>query len=315
MSQLVSMLSLIGALAAGILLGRIPVVAGFQSTRSFAAIRSAVLYVLVFTMGFRIGRTPEFAASILFLGLTALGFSAATIAGTLAVLALLFHLRRDRQAPPVRPDVRVERSTMREALKDPATLLLILVGGFLVGFFVPLFPGRDGSGLITAILYALLIVIGIGVSAGGVRIAEVFTHPNLFLIPLGTAVGSLIGGLAVGLAAGMRAGTALALSSGFGWYSLSGVILTRLDGPLTGSLAFLSNILRESMSLLLIPLLSRTRYPYLAIGAGGATSMDVTLPLIEKNCGPKSVGFAMASGGILSLAVPIMVPLLFGIGG
>ncbi len=42
--------------------------------------------------------------------------------------------------------------------------------------------------------------------------------------------------------------------------------------------------------------------------------MDVTLPLIEKNCGPRSVGFAIASGAILSLAVPVLVPLLYQIG-
>jgi len=69
-------------------------------------------------------------------------------------------------------------------------------------------------------------------------------------------------------------------------------------------------VFRESAALLLIPVLARTRYPYIAIGAGGATAMDVTLPLIEKNCGPGSVAFAMASGAILSLAVPVLVPLL-----
>jgi uncharacterized membrane protein YbjE (DUF340 family) len=73
-------------------------------------------------------------------------------------------------------------------------------------------------------------------------------------------------------------------------------------------------MLRESMALILIPLLARTRFPLLAIGAGGATSMDVTLPLIEKNCGPGAVPLSVASGGVLSLSVPFLVPLLFRIG-
>jgi hypothetical protein len=42
--------------------------------------------------------------------------------------------------------------------------------------------------------------------------------------------------------------------------------------------------------------------------------MDVTLPLIEKNCGPRSVAFAMASGGVLSLCVPVFVPLFYHLG-
>ena len=314
MGQVLSLLSLVAALAAGLLAGRLTVIANFQKTQAFASMRSAVLFLLIFTMGFRMGRTPQFASQLPSLGLAALGFAAATIAGTVAVLALLFRLTHGRQPAAARPGGSEERSTLLQALKDPATLLAILAAGFLAGWLVPLFRELDGANLITVILYALLFVIGIGVVAGGVSLKETLTHPNLILIPLGTAVGSLVGGLAVGLAAGMRPGTSLALSAGFGWYSLSGVVLTRLDGPLTGSLAFLANIFRESMSLVLIPLLSRTRYPYLAIGAGGATSMDVTLPLIEKNCGPASVPFAMASGAILSLMVPILVPLLYGIG-
>ena len=86
-----------------------------------------------------------------------------------------------------------------------------------------------------------------------------------------------------------------------------------MDGPTVGSIAFLSNMFREALAMVLIPLLARTRFPSLAVGAGGATSMDVTLPLIEKNCGQNSVALAMASGGILSLSVPILVPLLRGL--
>ncbi len=79
-------------------------------------------------------------------------------------------------------------------------------------------------------------------------------------------------------------------------------------------MSFLSNMLRESMALVLIPVLARTRFPLLAVGAGGATSMDVTLPLIEKNCGARAVPFSIASGGLLSLSVPFLVPLLYSMG-
>ncbi len=315
MSQLVSILTLIGALAVGILAGRIAAVATFAGSRVFTALRNAILFLLVFTMGFRIGRTDEVIGSIPTLGLTALAFAAATVFGTLALLALLFSFRSAADPAPA-PERRRGNggASALQVLKEPLTLLAILIAGFFCGLLVPFFRQLTGAGLITAILYVLLVVIGVGLSAGGVNMSEIITHPALFLIPLATAAGSLLGGLAAGLALRMRIGTALALSSGFGWYSLSGVILTQLDGPITGSIAFLSNMLRESMSLILIPLLSRTRFPYLAIGAGGATSMDVTLPLIVKNCGPRSVGFALASGGLLSLAVPILVPLLYHLG-
>jgi uncharacterized membrane protein YbjE (DUF340 family) len=265
-------------------------------------------------MGFRIGRTGEALEALGTIGLASLGFAVCTLAGTLALLALIFAARRaDGGAGGAAHGG--GRATPRGLLRDPVTLLALLAAGVLAGRFLPILPSANGQGLITGVLYALLLVVGVGLAGAGLRFGELAKHPDLFLIPLGTAAGSLLGGLAAGALFGIRPGTSLALSAGFGWYSLSGVILTRLDGPAAGSIAFLSNMLREALAFVLIPLLARTRFPYLAIGSGGATSMDVTLPLIEKSCGPRSVAFAMASGGLLSLSVPILVPLLHQIGG
>ena len=124
-------------------------------------------------------------------------------------------------------------------------------------------------------------------------------------------IGSLAGGLAAGLLLNVRPGAALSLASGFGWYSLSGVMLTRLDSPGLGAVSFLSNMLRESMALILIPLLARTRFPLLAIGAGGATSMDICLVITYRNLGEWAIPLCLVSGGVLSLSVPFLVPLFF----
>ncbi len=175
-------------------------------------------------------------------------------------------------------------------------------------------PQANAGQLINWLLSALLIIVGLGLGCSGISPREVFANPDLLVLPLGTMVGSLVGGLAAGLLMRIRAGAALSLASGFGWYSLSGVILTRLGSPGLGAVSFLSNMLRESMAMVLIPVLARTRFPSLAIGAGAATSMDVTLPLIEKNCGPSFVPLAIASGGVLSFSVPLLVPLLYRLG-
>ncbi len=322
MSQLVSILTLIGALAAGMLAGGVRAVGALRESRAFAAIRSGILFLLVFTMGFHIGRTDEVLNNIASLGLAALGFSLATMGGTFLVLTLLFSLRL---GPSGSGSLRGDRLPVQSRpgngpsspillFKDPLTLLLILITGFFCGLCFPLLPELDGSKLITGVLYLLLVIVGVGLGGGEARFKEIVTHPYLFLTPIGTAAGSLLGGLAVGLLLHLRAGTSLALSSGFGWYSLSGVILTRLDGPLTGSIAFLSNMLRESMALILIPLLARSRYPLLAVGAGGATSMDVTLFVTCKYAGEEAAPFCMVSGGVLSLLVPILVPVFHGLG-
>ena len=315
MSQLVSLLAILGALVAGLLLGIVPHARAFSGSRLFGAIRTATLASLIAAMGFRMGRTDEVIDSIGSLGLAALVMAAATLAGTVIVLAAVALLRRRATAGAAEgPREGGARVWWGRLLRDPALLLVVLAAGFLAGRFIPVAPGANGSGLITWILYALLLMIGFGLGGSGIRFGEIVTHPDLFLIPLGTLAGSLLGGLLAGLLLRMRAGTALSLAAGLGWYSLSGVILTRVDGPALGALAFLSNMLRESMALVLIPFLGRTRFPSLAIGAGGATSMDVALPLIEKSCGPRSVAFAVASGGLLSLSVPVLVPLLYHLG-
>jgi uncharacterized membrane protein YbjE (DUF340 family) len=268
---------------------------------------------MVAAMGFRMGRTEEVIGNAGTLGLASLVFAAATMAGTVAVLFLTFEFRRTRQAAGPKPP-RAGPSGIRALLREPLFLLGMLASGFLAGFLLPVFPGANGEQLVTGLLYSLLVIVGAGLGTSGIRPAEIFSHPDLLVLPLGTMIGSLAGGLGAGLLLKVRPGAAMSLASGFGWYSLSGVILTGLGSPGLGAVSFLSNMLRESMALILIPLLAQTRFPLLAIGAGGATSMDVTLPLIEKNCGPGAVPLAIASGGVLSLSVPFLVPLLFRVG-
>jgi uncharacterized membrane protein YbjE (DUF340 family) len=313
MSPALTILTILGAVVFGLLLSRVPALGRLSSTRAFAAVRSGILAAMVAAMGFRIGRTEEVIRSAGTLGLESLAFAAGTMAGTLATLWIFFEVQMAWRAEESPPHRRPSASTGL-LLREPLLLLGMLAAGFVVGLVLPVFPGANGGKLITGLLYTLLVLVGAGLGSAGIRLNRFLSHPDLLLIPLGTMIGSLAGGLAAGLLLNVRPGAALSLASGFGWYSLSGVILTRLDSPGLGAVSFLSNMLRESLALLLIPLLGRTRSPFLAIGAGGATSMDVTLPLIEKNCGPGAVPFSITSGGVLSLSVPFLVPLLFRVG-
>jgi len=317
MSPWLTILTILGAVGLGLLLSRIPLVGRLPSTPAYAAGRMALLCAMVAAMGFRVGRTEEVVRSTGAIGLASLLFAAATMAGTLIVLSVAFALGKtgsvDGPVPP-RPPHAVHWSRV---LLDPLLLLVMLGLGFAVGLtdlLAAVFPGANGEHLVTGLLYALLVVIGVGMGTEGMFRLHVLAHPNLLIIPLATAAGSLAGGLLAGLVLDLRPGASLSVASGFGWYSLSGVLLTRLDSPALGAVSFLSNLLRESMSLVMIPLLARSRFPLLAVGAGGATSMDVTLPLIEKSCGSRAVPFSIASGGVLSLSVPFLVPLLYHVG-
>ena len=127
------------------------------------------------------------------------------------------------------------------------------------------------------------------------------------LIALGSILGAVIGGQMLNL----PFNEASAVGAGFGWYSLSGVIISKIYSSDLGALAFLTNVFRELMAIILIPLLAKLGNKILVIAPGGATTMDTTLPLITRSVKQKEIAvIAFISGAVLSSLVPVLVPLL-----
>ena len=77
-----------------------------------------------------------------------------------------------------------------------------------------------------------------------------------------------------------------------------------------GVIALLSNIFREVLTILLVPLLARFFGKLAPIASGGATCMDTTLPVIHRHLGPRYAVLAAISGIVLTMLVPVLVPLL-----
>lgn len=63
---------------------------------------------------------------------------------------------------------------------------------------------------------------------------------------------SMLAGVINALILGLPLKTALAMASGFGWYSLSGILLTESFGPVIGSAAFFNDLARELIAIMLI---------------------------------------------------------------
>jgi len=61
---------------------------------------------------------------------------------------------------------------------------------------------------------------------------------------------------------------------------------------------------------LLIPLIARTAGRLAAVAPGGATAMDVTLPIISQSTDAQTTLVAFYSGTVLSALVPVVVPLI-----
>ena len=82
--------------------------------------------------------------------------------------------------------------------------------------------------------------------------------------------------------------------------------MTSAYGSEWGSVALLNDLLREFFALVVIPLLMR-RFPSAAVGIGGATSLDVTLPVIQQSGGLAVVPMAISFGFIVNIVSPILM--------
>ena len=308
MQTLTTLIPIFLFLLMGIALGKLEII---KSLKYLDRIVLLTLSVMLFFMGVRIGVIENIGQKLLEIGLISVSFAVATVIGTsLAVLFTLFLLRKIIH----KPEPHKEKIHLLHHLKEPVYLLSIMITGIVSGLFIPVSKLVNGN-ITTWLLYLLLFLIGIQIITNKKetksRSKDAIYRVSLLLLPLSTAIGSLLGGLAIGGFFNLRPGESLSLAAGFGWYTLSGVLITDMGNPVLGSAGFMINLFRETIALIIIPLLGRTRFSLVSIGIAGATSMDVTLPLIERSCGTEYVSLALGHGIVLSLLVPFLVPLLY----
>jgi len=78
-----------------------------------------------------------------------------------------------------------------------------------------------------------------------------------------------------------------------------------------GSLTVLVNLIREISTLTLAPVFVRFFGPWSTIASGGATAMDTTLPVVARFSGEEYVLPSVYSGVVLTLAVPLLLTLVY----
>lgn len=158
------------------------------------------------------------------------------------------------------------------------------------------------------ILYLLMFSVGISIGMQKGIFSKIKEyHFKIFIIPIGIIIGSLLGGVICSLILKMPIGYGTAITSGLGWYSLAGVTLSNLVTAEIGSIAFMSNLMRELFSFVLIPFLAVHFNYYTCIAPAGATSEDTTLPLMLKYTDEETVVLSVFNGVICSLMVPILI--------
>ncbi len=160
-------------------------------------------------------------------------------------------------------------------------------------------------------LCALMFCVGISVGSDPNTLASFRRlNPRFALLPLMTILGTLAGCTAASLFIDAHSvADACAVGSGFGYYSLSSIIITEYKGAELGTIALMSNIIREIIALLFAPLLVRWFGPLAPISVGGATTMDTTLPIITRASGKEYVVVSIFHGCLTDFCVPFLVTL------
>ena len=190
---------------------------------------------------------------------------------------------------------------------------LIIIGFFAVGILLGvcgLVPSElIGSGMAMYALYALIFSVGFSVGNNPDILKEFKKlNPRLALLPVMTIFGTLAATALLGIVLPHRTvPETMAVGSGFAYYSLSSVLITEYIGAELGTVALISNIVREFITLVSAPLLVRWFGSLAAISSGGATTMDETLPAIVRASGKKYTVLSMYHGFVVDFAVPFLV--------
>lgn len=273
---------------------------------------TAGVVLLLIVMGVRIGSDKGTLAKLGAYGWQAFWFALAAVGASIGVVALLEYLFVKDSALPENDELKIEGSA------HPYRMMVIILASFAFGILigVSIFPLAWRSYLPALTDFALgftLFAVGLDLGLNS-KVWQRIWHLGwkVFLAPLGVVIGSVGAGMLIGILFGWDWHEGGAVGAGFGWYSLSGAMISDLHSVALGTIAFLSNIMRELMSILLVPFLARRVGPLILVAPGGATTMDSTLSLIAASGPPGIALIAFVNGVILSTLVPFLVPLLLG---
>ena len=283
-----------------------------------------LIWLLLFLLGIEVGSNVMIVRSLPTLGVEALLLSSAA---TLSCCVLAWILWRVLKNNTVQENAKKETSAEKEG--NPAekeglqgsSLIrglkvmkgsLIVVGFFVIGLLggiekmVPSWL-LDGDVSFVA-LCGLLLFVGLGIGLNPEMKKEVRSlSPRMALLPVVTIIGSWLGALLIWTVLHRTLSDCMAINSGFAYYSLSSIFITEYRGAELGTIALLANIIREMLTLLGAPLMARWFGPLAPISAGGATTMDTTLPILSQTVGQRYIALSIYHGFVVDFTVPFLV--------
>ncbi|MEZ3498067.1 lysine exporter LysO family protein [Pantoea sp. KPR_PJ] len=259
-----------------------------------------MVYIILFFMGISLAFLDNLSRNLLSV------FHIALISALAILLCNLLALRLLEKRCPWQHKHKQEALPSRwRMVFDSLTLCGVVVLGFLAGL-TPLSFLRHAATASEYALILLLFLVGLQLRGSGMTLRQILLNRRGMMVSVVVLLSALSGGAIAAALLGLPLKTGLALASGFGWYSLSGILMTESFGPVIGSAAFFNDLLRELVAIMLIPgLIARHRSS--ALGLCGATAMDFTLPVLQRAGGNEIVPAAIVHGFVMSLLAPLLI--------
>ena len=292
---------------------------------------NVVIYVLVFIMGLRMGSNEEVISNLGTIGVQSVIVTIFVIGGSmLAVFLTRVAMGLNREGVPKAQESLevtncVNAGNKDENSSDGMKTTIIILGfvatGMLSGYFIvpmifsnlDLFQAMSGDWMVVGITI-LLACVGFNLGLDG----KVFSSLKqvgfkALLIPVAAVAGSLIMGALYGLVSPLTVGEGIAISAGFGWYTMAPGLMVEAGFIVSGAISFMHNVIRETLGIIIIPLVAK-KIGYLeAVSIPGVAAMDVCMPIVERSCRAETVVYSFCTGAFMCLFVPTVVPLALGI--
>ena len=324
------MFKVIACMAAGMVLGRFLRIKGLQKPII------AVTWLLLLFLGLETGSDREVIGALPSIGLASSALSIGGVAGSCILAWILWKYMGENVGEAVPEAGQGARETgaggdlqavsgldmgtgRRISVWSGMGGSLVILGFFTLGIILGLAGLPAGQSIVHKLsfwsLCILMAMVGMSVGGNPELVSSIRSmNPRIALLPIATILGTYAGCIIVNLFLGHSIADVLAIGSGFGYYSLSSVLISSSRGPHLGSIALISNIIREVFTLLCAPFLARIAGPLAPISSGGATTADTTLPIISSCCGDKFVLISIFHGFAVDFTVPFLVTLFCSLG-
>lgn len=285
------------------------------------------IYVLVLLMGLRMGANKEIVDSLGTIGVQSVIVSVLVIGcSILGVILMRAVLKMDRYgnvgADRVPNGQKPEKAAEANVAGIRSTIIIggLVAIGMAVGYFLiyKKYSVQDAfleksDPAITVLLIILLAFVGFSLGLDGSVFGNIKkAGARVFLFPLAIVAGTIVGGVIYGLISSLSIREGVAVAAGFGWYTYAPNIIAQAGYPVASAISFLHNVIREVVGIIGIPFFA-TKIGYIeATAVPGIAAMDVCMPIIEKYARKDTVVYGFATGLLMCILVPVIVPLMIG---